>query len=107
MRFSFRFSILFALLFAASAFAQNNPVADPKAVVVSGNIRFTVLTQQLVRMEWAEDGKFEDHASLVFVNRRLPVPKLSVTQNDENLTIATTQLSCTIVRTRANSLPTT
>ena len=25
-------------------------------------------------MEWSEDGKFEDRASLVFINRRLPVP---------------------------------
>ena len=23
-------------------------------------------------MEWAADGKFEDHASLVFLNRNLP-----------------------------------
>ena len=52
-----------------------NPVADPKAVVTVGNARFTVLTPQLIRMEWAADGKFEDHASLVFINRRLPVPK--------------------------------
>ncbi len=28
-------------------------------------------------MEWAADGKFEDHASFVFLNRRLPVPKFS------------------------------
>ena len=53
----------------------DNPVADPKAVVVVGNARFTVLTPQLIRMEWSADGKFEDHASLVFINRRLPVPK--------------------------------
>ena len=53
----------------------DNPVADPKAVVVVGNARFTVLTPQLIRMEWAADGKFEDHASFVFLNRRLPVPK--------------------------------
>ena len=52
-----------------------NPVADPKAVVIVGNARFTVLTPQLIRMEWAADGKFEDHASFVFLNRRLPVPK--------------------------------
>ena len=51
-----------------------NPVADPKAVVTKGNARFTVLTPQLIRMEWAADGKFEDHASLVFLNRKLPVP---------------------------------
>jgi alpha-glucosidase len=54
---------------------SNNPVADPKAVVTVGNARFTVLTPQLIRMEWAADGKFEDHASFVFINRRLPVPK--------------------------------
>jgi len=54
-----------------------NPVADPKAVVIVGNARFTVLTPQLIRMEWAADGKFEDHASLAFLNRRLPVPKFS------------------------------
>jgi alpha-glucosidase len=53
----------------------NNPVADPRAVVTIGNARFTVLTPELIRMEWAADGKFEDHASLVFLNRRLPVPK--------------------------------
>ena len=54
---------------------SDNPVADPKAVVTIGNARFTVLTPQLIRMEWSADGKFEDHASLVFINRRLPVPK--------------------------------
>jgi alpha-glucosidase (family GH31 glycosyl hydrolase) len=55
--------------------AADNPVADPKAIVMVGNARFTVLTPQLIRMEWSADGKFEDHASLVFINRRLPVPK--------------------------------
>ena len=44
---------------------------------VVGKARFTVLTPELIRMEWAADGKFEDHASFVFINRRLPVPKFS------------------------------
>ena len=52
-----------------------NPVADPKAVVVVGHARFTVLTPQLIRMEWSADGRFQDHASFVFLNRHLPVPK--------------------------------
>jgi alpha-glucosidase len=59
----------------------DNPVADPKAVVTIGHARFTVLTPQLIRMEWSADGKFEDHASLVFINRRLPVPKFGAIQN--------------------------
>ena len=57
-----------------------NPVANPKAVIINGNARFTVLTPQLIRMEWAADGKFEDHASLVFLNRRLPAPNFTVEQ---------------------------
>jgi alpha-glucosidase len=63
----------------AQAEAVTNPVADPKAIVVLGHARFTVLTPQLIRMEWAADGKFEDHASFVFLNRRLPVPKFETT----------------------------
>ena len=55
----------------------DDPVADPGAVVTVGNARFTVLTPQLIRMEWSADGKFEDHASFVFINRKLPVPKFS------------------------------
>jgi alpha-glucosidase len=55
----------------------NTPAADPRAVVTHGNARFTVLTPQLIRMEWAADGKFEDHASLVFLNRRMPVPRFT------------------------------
>jgi alpha-glucosidase (family GH31 glycosyl hydrolase) len=54
-----------------------NPVADPHAIVTIGKARFTVLTPHLIRMEWAADGKFEDHASFVFLNRRLPVPKFT------------------------------
>ncbi len=93
-----RFAVFFFLgaVFARTAFAEeesqrealetapapvvhalpaDNPVADPKAIVTIGHARFTVLTPQLIRMEWSTTGQFEDHASLVFINRRLPVPK--------------------------------
>jgi alpha-glucosidase len=75
-------------------------VADPKAVVTAGNARFTVLTPELIRMEWAADGKFEDHASFVFLNRRLPVPKFEHMLNGERggteiLTIKTGALTLT------------
>jgi alpha-glucosidase len=45
-----------------------DPVANPRAQVIQGSVRFTVLTPELIRMEWAADGKFEDHASFVFLN---------------------------------------
>ena len=70
----------------------HNPVANPEAIVTHGNARFTVLTPQLLRMEWAADGKFEDHASLVFLNRRLPVPNFTVEQPAQQLVIKTSAL---------------
>ncbi len=79
--------------------AANNPVADPRAVVVLGNARFTVLTPDLIRMEWAADGNFEDHASFVFINRRLPIPKFSKQIEEmgasRHLTIKTDALTLT------------
>ena len=36
------------------------PVANSKAMVVSGNARFTVLTDRLIRIEWSRTGSFED-----------------------------------------------
>ena len=69
-----------------------NPVADPRGVVVVGHARFTVLTPQLIRMEWAADGKFEDHASLVFLNRRLAVPQFTVDRNGSTLLLSTAAL---------------
>ncbi len=64
-------------------------IADPAAIVTSGHARFTVLTPQLIRMEWSADGKFEDRPSLVFINRRLPVPKFEHKEFGHRLLIDT------------------
>ncbi len=70
--------LLAAVIFAfgvGSAFStEYNPVANPKAVVRVGQARFTVLTPRVIRLEWQKKAQFEDHATLVFVNRNLPVP---------------------------------
>jgi alpha-glucosidase len=73
--------------------AVDNPVADPKATVVVGKARFTVLTPELIRMEWAADGEFEDHASFVFINRRLPLPKFSKEATGNKLQLKTSALT--------------
>ena len=75
MKIRLRLLLSLLLISVCAAAQQNHPVADPKAIVISGQARFTVLTPQLIRMEWSASGRFEDHASLVFINRRLPVPK--------------------------------
>lgn len=78
---------------AAATEPVDNPVADPKSIVTAGHARFTVLTPHILRMEWSASGKFEDHASLVFINRRLPVPRFEADNelngSDKALTLET------------------
>ena len=95
-----RFSLLALAIMVVMPFAvsaENNPKADEKAQVVVGNARFTVLTPQMIRMEWAEDGKFEDRASLTFVNRKLDVPAFKVKESKSKLTISTSNVTLTYV----------
>lgn len=84
---------------AAASQPVDNPVADPMAIVHFSHARFTVLTPQLIRMEWSATNQFEDHASLVFINRRLPLPKFehSITGSNgtQSLIIRTSALTLT------------
>ena len=79
----------------ANAQDEFQPVADKAAQVIAGNARFTVLTPRLIRMEWAEDGVFEDRASLGIVNRNLPVPAFKVKKSAKQTVIITTVLTLT------------
>ena len=89
--------VLFLIIapLVSAAEGRWNPVASEKAVVIEANARFTVLTDRLIRMEWAEDGTFEDRASLAIVNRNLPVPSFKVIRNGESLTIMTSAVTLT------------
>ena len=80
------------LAFAPLALSQDSK-ADPAAEVVCGNARFTVLTDRLIRMEWSENGEFEDRASLAIINRKLDVPKFSVARSGKGVTLKTSDLT--------------
>ena len=69
-----------------------NPVADPAAILIDGTARFTVLTSRLIRLEWMEDGIFQDHASFIVLNRQLPVPEFTTEEKDGWLEIRTSYL---------------
>ena len=90
--------LLTALACTLSPAIADNPKADAKAVVTSGNARFTVLTPQLIRMEWSADGQFEDRATLTFVNRETPVPEFKVRESKSKLTNTTPALTLTYLK---------
>ncbi|RHY34942.1 hypothetical protein DYB32_000565 [Aphanomyces invadans] len=67
-----------------------NPKANPAAVVLAGHARFTVLTSQLIRLEWSSvASEFRDVATVVVNNRALPVPTYQVTTKGEWVEITT------------------
>jgi alpha-glucosidase (family GH31 glycosyl hydrolase) len=91
-RHTLLFLTLLCLPFSLSA-QKDNPVANPSAVIVAGNARFTILTPGIIRMEYSADGLFEDHASLTFLNRNLPVPVFTKKEKGGWLEIKTTELT--------------
>jgi alpha-glucosidase (family GH31 glycosyl hydrolase) len=74
-----------------------SPVAHPGAVVGGAGVkyRFTLLTEGLLRYEYADDGIFEDRASTFAIHRDLPVPKYRVLEKDDLLEIITPRLRLT------------
>ena len=73
--------------------AENDPIADAKAIVTSGCARFTVLTPEMIRIQYSDHKQFEDRATFAVVNRRLPVPAYKVKKKGGWLTISTDALT--------------
>ena len=42
-----------------------NPACRERAIIQGPNCRFTVLTSSLIRMEYSENGSFEDRATQI------------------------------------------
>ncbi len=88
-----KFKIFIFLLLIGSDVIAQSPQAAPESVVTNGEVRFTVLTPQLIRMEWSADGRFEDLASLTFINRHLSTPTYTVRNSRSQIEIRTEKLT--------------
>jgi alpha-glucosidase len=64
-------------------------VTDPRNVVIAENARFTLLTPQLIRLEWSPAGVFEDRPSLVFLHRHTEPVEFTRREEDGWLVVAT------------------
>jgi alpha-glucosidase (family GH31 glycosyl hydrolase) len=65
------------------------PLANPDAIVTAQNVRFTVLTDRLIRLEYSKDGQFEDRPSQAFWYREQSVPSFKKTVTDSLVEIET------------------
>ena len=85
-------SLMLCIVASCPAFGGSStadPSADPRAVVTCGNARFTVLTPELLRIEYSPAGRFEDRATFTVINRRLSVPEFSTSDDGTFLYIST------------------
>lgn len=75
---------------------QPDPVADVGQIVVAGNVRVSVLTDRLLRVEYSPDGSFEDRPSLAVANRKFPTTTYETLINGSSLTVRTAQVTLKI-----------
>ena len=66
-----------------------NPCADKSAMICGDKYRFTILTSRLIRIEYNENGVFEDRATQTVINRLFDVPKFKVTEDEKGMRITT------------------
>jgi|GEM_PF-3543369 hypothetical protein len=71
------------------------PVAKSAAVVCASQVRISVLTSRLIRVEYSPTDRFEDRPSQVFWYRDQPVPSFEVQRTPDRLIITTEHLRLT------------
>ena len=64
-----------------------DPIVNPKAVVSSGKVRFSILTDRIIRMEFDPAANFDDKPSLVYWYRNFDAPEFHVSSSDDQIII--------------------
>lgn len=71
------------------------PSANKGSIISGKNVRFTVLTPRLIRIEYSSSNSFEDRASQVFWYRNQPVPDFTYKVSENLIEIETEFLNLT------------
>lgn len=79
-------------IYIPTVVTAQSPIANPSAVVTSGNARFTVLTPEMIRIEYSDKGVFEDRATFVVQNRKIDVPAFEKAEDIDCVYITTDKL---------------
>ncbi len=84
---------LLALSSALSALSLTAAAQNANVVYQDSNVRFTLVTDGTVRMEYAPDGKFLDNKSFIAVNRSYPEVKYKKSETAKKVVISTDYLT--------------
>ena len=64
-------------------------MCNPESILCGRTYRFSFLTSQLIRLEYSETGRFEDHASQFAINRAFPPVPYSIHDAASSLDVDT------------------
>ena len=70
-------------------FDLNKALANPECVFKGSKYRITILTDRVVRLEYSEDGIFNDYPTELIWYRNLPKPEFTVSETNSTLKIVT------------------
>ena len=70
-------------------FDLNKSMANKECVFKGNKYRITVLTERLIRLEYSENGVFEDYPTELVWYRNFPKPEFTVSETDQTLKIIT------------------
>jgi len=73
-------------------------IADKSYVFQGQNYRITILSEQLIRLEFSQEGKFEDRPTELVWNRRFSKPNFQVNEDQFLLEISTTNFKLSYVK---------
>ena len=82
-----------------------SPRAHRKNTIVSGNVRFTILTDRMIRLEWSSSGRFDDRETQVVCHRALPAVPFSAETKGSSLVLSTGRLIMTCSDTKQRFSP--
>ena len=68
---------------------ETSPLALSENIVAGEKYRITMLTEGLVRLEYSEDGVFEDRATQMVLHRDFPKTSYKVLETEDGIRILT------------------
>lgn len=91
-----KFILALAALGGSQCAAEMNAASN--IAYTDAHVRFTVIADGTVRMEWQPDGQFTDSPSLLAINRDYPEVKYKVTDKKDKVTIQTSRFKLTYMK---------
>lgn len=84
-----------SVLFVSITFALSSPAQSRNVAYQDGQVRFTVITDGTIRLEWQPEGHFTDRQSLVAVCRDYPKADFRVKETKGSVDITTRKVRLT------------